>query len=138
MCTHILWTAIEISAVTAESVRRTHDTYRSPPQHSSYKKNHTQTHTHEHEFTPRVAGGAIFPEVGSPGHNSRAHFRIRAWTSAQGQWIFTRGDPGRLLFTASADLLAPCRRSDRLCFSVVRHPTHPQYTPRVSRGPHIK
>lgn len=54
------------------------------------------TNTHTHEFTPRGASGAISPEVGSPGHNSRAHFRIRAWTTAQGQWIFTRGDPGCL------------------------------------------
>lgn len=79
-----------IRVVTAESVRRTHDI--GPLCCIHRTKNHT--HTHKREFTPRGAGGAIFPEVGSPGHNSRAHFRIRAWTLAQGQWIFTRGDPG--------------------------------------------
>jgi hypothetical protein len=105
----------------------TNSRYRSPLLCSSYKKPHT--YTHKREFTPRGAGGAIFPEVGSPGHNSRAHFRIRAWTLAQGQWIFTRGDPERSHHSSQrpSDLLAPCRRSGRLCFSVVRNPTHPPY-----------
>lgn len=126
-----LRTEIEIRAATGESVRRTHDI---SPLCSIHRTKHTHTHTRVHtsrsqrRYFPgsrisRTQQSRALPD--SCVDDGPRTVDIHPWRSRV---------PAQ--FTASADLLAPRRQSDRLCISVVRHPTHSQYTPRVPREPH--
>jgi len=134
MCIHILWTAIEIRAVTAESVRRTHDIGPLRSIHRTHAHTHTRVHTHTHTHTRTHAHANASSHLAEPAalfpRKSDLPDTIVARTSG-----FVRGrrpkdsgySPVEIPPAASADLSAPRRRSDRSCFSVVlRQPAHQQ------------